>query len=97
MILLETTFVYHVMYQDATIKLGKFWRREKQVICTFFFKGNVFPFRSIQEGEPEVEADTRETAATQSSQVTTLTASFNTASPLWYVYVECDGNIASEN
>lgn len=95
MILLETTFVYHVMYQDVTIKLGKCWRREKQAICSF--KGSVFPFRSIQEGEPEVEADTREAAAAPSSQVTTPTVSSNTASPVWFVYVECDGNIASDN
>lgn len=44
-----------------------------------------------------MEADTREAAAAPSSQVTTPTVSFNTASPVWFVYVECDGNIASGN
>ena len=44
-----------------------------------------------------MEADTREAAAAPSSQVTTLSVALIHFKPVWFVYVACDGNIASDN
>lgn len=77
MIFLEMTFLYHVMYRYMTIKLEMLGERETSDMhflkVTFSFSIN-----TVQEGELEVEADSREATATP--------ATVRTQHYLWLYY-----------